>query len=74
MLYQVIRIFFKNENRSNSIEYFDNILQAQQRFHNIIAADLSNNEITYQATYIIDNTGYMVDKAIFNRQNEEGEN
>lgn len=74
MFYQVIRIFFKNEIKSNSVEYFNNILQAQQRFHNIIAADLQNQEITYQGTYIIDDIGNMIDKAIFDRRNKEGEN
>ena len=74
MFYQVIRIFFKGENKSNSVEYFDNYLLAQARYHNIIAADLQNQEVTYQGTYIIDNGGNMLERAIFDRRNEEGEN
>lgn len=67
MFFAVIRIFFKGETRSNSIEYFDNIINAEARYHNIIATDLQNAEVTYQATYIIDNGGNMLEHAIFDR-------
>lgn len=52
MEYQIIRIFFKGETKSNSVEYSDNYIAASQRFYNIIAADLANAEVTYQATYL----------------------
>ena len=68
MFYKVIRIFFKGEAKSNSVEYFDNYLSAQARYHNIISADLQNNEVTYQATYIIDNGGNMLEHAVFDRR------
>lgn len=67
MFFKVIRIFFKGEVKSNSVEYFDNILNAEKRYHNIISADLGNDEVTYQATYIIDNGGNMLEHAIFDR-------
>lgn len=73
MFYQVIRIFFKGENKSNSVEYFDDYLSAQARYHNIIAADLQNQEVTYQGTYIIDNGGNMLERAIFDRREVEVE-
>ena len=68
MFYQVIRIFFKSDIKSNSVEYFDNYLSAQARYHNIISADLQNNEVTYQGTYIIDNGGNMLEHVIFDRR------
>ena len=68
MFYKVIRIFFKGETKSSSVEYFDSYLSAQARYHNIISADLQNNEVTYQATYIIDYIGNMLEHAVFDRR------
>ena len=71
MFYQVIRIFFKGEARSNSVEYFDDYSAAQQRYFNIIAADLANNEVTYNAAYLIDNAGNVLRKDVFDRRETE---
>lgn len=68
MFYQVIRIFFKGEARSNSVEYFDDYNAAQQRFYNVIAADLANAEVTYNAAYLIDNAGNVLRKEFFDRR------
>ena len=65
MFYQVIRIFFKGEAHSNSVEYFDDYNAAQQRFYNVIAADLANAEVTYNAAYLIDNGGNVIRKEVF---------
>lgn len=71
MFYQVIRIFFKGATKSNSIEYFDDYNAAQQRFYNVIAADLANNEVTYNAAYLIDNGGTTIRKEVFDRREAE---
>lgn len=56
-MYQIIRIFFKGETKSNSVEYTDDYIAASQRFYNIVSADLGNPEVTYQATYLKDKSG-----------------
>lgn len=67
-MYQIIRIFFKGENKSNSVEYKDDYIEASQRFYNIIAADLANAEITYQATYLKDAYGHdVIAPVVYNR-------
>lgn len=71
MFYQVIRVFFKGATKSNSIEYFDAYDPALQRYFNIIAADLANAEVTYNAAYLIDNGGNMIRKEVFDRREEE---
>lgn len=73
MFYQVIRIFFKGNNKSNSVEYYDSYDAALQRYFNVIAADLANAEVTYNSAYLIDNGGNMIRKEVFDRreQNEE---
>lgn len=67
MFYQVIRIFFKGATKSNSVEYFDDYNAALQRYFNVIAADLANNEVTYNAAYLIDNIGNVLRKDVFDR-------
>lgn len=71
MFYQVIRIFFKGATKSNSVEYYDNYESALQRYFNIIAADLANAEVTYNAAYLIDNGGNTIRKEVFDRREEE---
>ena len=68
MFYQVIRIFFKGENKSNSVEYFDDYDAALQRYFNIIAADLANDQVTYNAAYLIDNGGTVIRHEVFDRR------
>lgn len=73
MFYQVFRIFFKGEAKSHSIEYHDNYDSALQRFFNVISADLSNQEVTYNAAYIIDGYGTMIRHEVFDRRQPEPE-
>lgn len=68
MFYQVIRIFFKGENKSNSVEYFNDYDSALQRYFNIIAADLANDQVTYNAAYLIDNGGTAIRHEVFDRR------
>lgn len=65
--FTVIRIFFKGETETHSVEFKDTYIEAQQRFYNIVAADLANDEITYQAAYIINASGMMLDGKVFDR-------
>lgn len=71
MFFQVIRIFFKGDNKSNSVEYFDDYELALQRYFNIIAADLANAEVTYNAAYLIDNGGSVIRHEVFDRRSED---
>ncbi len=73
MFYQVIRIFFKGETKSNSIEYHDNIDSATQRFFNVIAADLANQDVTYNAAYLVDSLGTVIRREVFDRRQPEPE-
>lgn len=66
--YQVIRLFFKGDKETHSMQLFDDYLSAQQRYYNIIAADLADADITYQAAYIINAQGLMVDGKVFDRR------
>lgn len=65
--FTVIRIFFKGDAETHSVQFFDTYLAAQQRYYNIIAADLAAEDITYQAAYIINAQGLMMDGKVFDR-------
>lgn len=66
--FSIVRIFYKGVAETHSIEFRDTLLEAQQRFFNIVAADLANAEITYQACYIIDANGLMLEGRVFDRR------
>lgn len=57
-MYQIIRIFYKGEIETHSIEERATWREALARYHNIIAADLNNSEITYCYTALLHEEGY----------------
>lgn len=65
--FAVIRIYYKGDKETHSVEFKDTYFEAQQRFYNIIASDLANADITYQAAYIINASGLMMDGKVFDR-------
>ena len=73
IFYTVIRQFFKGENETHSMQIFNDYDVALQRYFNIIAADLADNTITYNATYIIKNDGLMMESRVFDRRPAESE-
>lgn len=73
MFYSVIRIFFKGDAETHSVQQFPTLADAQKRYFNIIAADLADDTITYQSAYIIDSNGLMVEGRVFDRAEAESE-
>lgn len=65
--FAIIRIFYKGEAETHSVEFKSTYFEAQQRYYGIIAADLANPDITYQAAYIINASGLMMDGKVFDR-------
>ena len=65
--YSVIRIFYKGDKETHSIQIFDDYTEAQKRFYSIIAADLQDSAITYNACYVIDAQGLTLDCKVFDR-------
>ena len=68
--FAIIRIFYKGDKETHSVEFKDSYFEAQQRYYNIIATDLANPDVTYQAAYIIDARGLMLDGKVFDRTPE----
>jgi hypothetical protein len=68
IFFMVVRVFQKNGNISNSIEYKTEYYEAEKRYYNIIAADLADENITYNAAYIINSVGRTIDFKCFDRR------
>lgn len=68
--FAIVRIFYKGNVEQHSVEFRDTYLEAQQRYYTIIATDLANTDITYQAAYIINAGGLMLDGKVFDRTPE----
>ena len=56
----VTRIYYKGATESHSIQIFTDERQATQRFYNIIAADLADNDVTYQFASIMNSNGAQI--------------
>lgn len=73
VFYQIIRVFWKGDKETHSVEFKSDKDEALQRYFNIIAADLANAEIAYNAAYIIDSNGLMVEGRVFDRRQPAAE-
>lgn len=73
MFYTVVRQFFKGDAETHSMEVKQTLDDARKRYFGIIAADLNDNDITYQAAYIIDSNGLMVEGRVFDRRAVDAE-
>jgi hypothetical protein len=71
MFYTVIRQFYKGATETHSVEVKADKDAALQRYFNIIAADLADATITYNAAYIIDSNGLMIEGRVFDRREAE---
>lgn len=65
--FTVIRQFYKNGAETHSMEVKASFEDALKRYFSIIATDLNDADITYQAAYIVDSTGLMMEQRVFNR-------
>ena len=68
MFYTVVRKLFKGGKETHSMEDKETYDEAEKRFYNIIASDLSDPEITYNSAYIINSDGLMMKGEVFKRE------
>ena len=71
IFFTIIRQYFKGSTETHSVEIKTDRNQAVQRFFNILAADLADATITWNAVYVIDNKGNMIEGRVFDRRTEE---
>lgn len=68
MFYTVVRQYFKGDAETHSMEIKTDKNAALQRYFNIIATDLAAVDITWNAAYIIDSNGLMIEGRVFDRR------
>ena len=73
MFYTVVRQFFKGDAEQHSMEVKETLEDARKRYFNIIVTDLNVDDITWQAAYIIDSNGLMVEGRVFDRRAVDAE-
>ena len=71
MFYTIVRQFFKGSAETHSMEIKQTKEEAILRYFSILAADLGNNEITWNACYVIDSNGLMIEGRVFDRRETE---
>ena len=77
MFFILFRLFL-NPSKNSSAEIFNVsdyasvdacLLAVKARFHNVVAADLLNESIIYQMTFVTDNTGNIIEEPeVFDRR------
>lgn len=68
MFWSIVRQFYKGTAETHSVEVKADKDSALQRYFNIIAADLADASITYNACYVIDSNGVMIEGRVFDRR------
>lgn len=61
IFYVVFRFYYKGTSETHSTQFFTDRRQATQRFFNIVASDLADNDITFQYCEIKDCFGNDID-------------
>lgn len=69
MMYFVTRVNFDQTGKqSNSIQMFTDLVQAQKRFYNLLAADIDNDNFQYELVQIVDETGAILATQTFDNR------
>lgn len=73
-MYFVTRVCIDTENQqTNSIQKYDDVIQARKRWHNIIAADIDKTTILFEMVQIIRDNGICIDSEIIDNRPQEVE-
>ena len=65
-MYFVMRVNFNQQGQqSNSIQMFTDLVQAQKRFYNVLAADIDNGNYQYELVQIVDRSGIVLMTQVF---------
>lgn len=69
MMYFVTRVNFNQEGKqSNSIQMFTDLVKAQKRFYNVLAADIDNENYQFEMVQIVDEKGQVLASQVFDNR------
>lgn len=68
-MYFVTRVNFNQEGKqSNSIQMFTDLVKAQKRFYNVLAADIDNENYQFEMVQIVDEKGQVLASQVFDNR------
>lgn len=68
-MYFVTRVNFNQEGKqSNSIQMFTDLVKAQKRFYNVLAADIDNENYQFEMVQIVDEKGPVLASQVFDNR------
>lgn len=69
MMYFVTRVNFDQTGKqSSSIQMFTDLVQAQKRFYNVLAADIDNGNYQYELVQLVDENGLVLMSQVFDNR------
>ena len=66
--FTVFRIFYVGEDETHFVQHFGTYDEAVIQHYKNIAADLTREGCTYQASYIVNSDGLMMEGKVFDRR------
>jgi len=75
MKYFVMRVFFaaSDGKQSNSIQSFENEVDARKRFYSVLASDIGSANIQYELVQIVRDDGICIASEVFDYREPEPE-
>ena len=72
-MFFVVRVFFAKVSgqQSHSVQMYTDEVQARKRFYNILAADIDNDQYSYEQVHLLDENGTSVMFQVFDNRNVE---
>lgn len=69
MMYFVTRVNFDQTGKqNNSVQMFTDLVQAQKRFYNLLAADIDSDKFQYELIQIVDESGALLATQMFDNR------
>jgi len=73
MNYFVVRVFFaaSDGKQNNSIQAYDNEVDARKRFYSVLASDIGSDNIQYELVQIVRDDGICIASQVFDNREAE---
>jgi hypothetical protein len=73
-MYFVTRVNFDTDGKqSNSIQMFEDEVQARKRFYNVLASDIDSDRYTYEMVQIVREDGICITSQVFDNRSDNGD-
>lgn len=73
-MYFVTRVNFDTDGKqSNSIQMFEDEVQARKRYYTLLASDIDSDRYTYEMVQIVREDGICIMSQVFDRRDDGGQ-